>query len=95
MWMIAFSDDQCASLTTSDLLGLFERIINNRQQQLDQAPVNHGMIFYLWFDEQAIQLRFNLILDFHEHLPFGCQLNVLSAYERIEKQKRCGYVDRH
>jgi hypothetical protein len=28
-------------------------------------------------------LRFNLISDFHEHLPFACQLNVLSAPEPI------------
>ena len=53
------------------ILILFERIIENRQQQLDQANTDHGMIFYLWFDELALQLRFNLISDAHERLPFG------------------------
>jgi len=53
------------------------KVVENRQQQLDQGNSNHGMIFYLWFDEQALQLRFNLISDFHERLPFTCQLNVL------------------
>jgi hypothetical protein len=83
MWRITLSDEQCEYLTTSDVLTLFERIVENRQQQLDQAKADHGMIFYLWFDEQALRLRFNLISDSHEHLPFGCQLNVLPAPEPI------------
>lgn len=82
-WLITLSHEQCQSLTISGLLTLFERIIENRQQQLDRANANHGMIFYLWFDEQALQLRFNLISASHEHLPFGCQLNILPTPEPI------------
>ena len=82
-WLITLSHEQCQSLTSSDLLLLFERIIENRQQQLDQANTDYGMIFYLWFDEVALQLCFNLISDAHERLPFGCQLNVLSTPEPI------------
>jgi hypothetical protein len=82
-WLITLSHEQCQSLTTSDLLTLFERIIENRQQQLDRTKADHGMIFYLWFDEQALQLRFNLISDYHERLPFGAQYHVLSTPEPI------------
>lgn len=82
-WLMTLSHEQCQSLTISDLLTLFERIIENRQQQLDQANVDHGMIFYLWFDEQALQLRLNLISDSQERFPFGCQLNVLLTPESI------------
>jgi hypothetical protein len=82
-WLITLSHEQRQSLTPSDLLMLFEKIIENRQQQLDQTKTEHGMIFYLWFDEQALQLRFNLISDSHKSLPFRCQLNVLPTPEPI------------
>ena len=91
-WWITLSHEQCQSLTTSDLLTLFERIIENRQQQLDRANADHGMIFYLWFDEQAFQLRFNLISDSHEHLPFRAHYHVLSTPEPIfERYLRFSY----
>lgn len=32
------------------------------------------MIFYTWFDEQASQLRFSLISDLHEKLPFRSEI---------------------
>lgn len=82
-WLLTLSQEQCEYLTTADLLHLFVKIVANRQRQLDQAGCDHGMIFYLWFDEQALQLRFNLISDFHERLPFGCQLNILPTPEPI------------
>jgi len=83
MWGIALSDEQCELLTTSDLLDLVARITKTRQQQLDQANGDHGMVFYLWCDQQALQLRFNLISDVHEHLPFACQLNLVTTPEPI------------
>ncbi|NER17539.1 hypothetical protein GWK10_09980 [Spongiivirga citrea] len=39
------------------------------------------MIFYLWFDEQAGQIRFNLINENHSKLPFT------SKVEFAENQK--------
>jgi hypothetical protein len=83
MWGIALSEQECGYLTTADLLDLLTKVIENRRQQLDQANSDHGMIFYLWFDEQALQLRFNLISDFHKRLPFACQLNILMTPQPI------------
>jgi len=83
MWRITLSQVQCEALTTSDLLNLFVKIVENRQQQLNQVNIDHGVIFSLWFDEQALQFRFHLVSDFHERLPFGCQLNILPTPEPI------------
>ncbi|WP_460014446.1 hypothetical protein [Lysinibacillus sp. CTST325] len=41
------------------------------------------MLFYVWFDRQAAQLRFNLILDYDFKLPFGCEIEIIDNLERI------------
>ncbi|AOZ90756.1 hypothetical protein [Paenibacillus crassostreae] len=41
------------------------------------------MIFYLWFDWMASQLRFNLISNVNEHLPFQCEIEILDSMEEI------------
>ena len=53
------------------------------RQQIDRADADHGMILYAWCDEQASQLRFNLISDYQDRLPFGCQLHVVDAPDAI------------
>ena len=44
------------------------------------------VIFYAWFDEQAGQLRFNLLSDVHEDLPFGCRIRKHTTLTPILKQ---------
>lgn len=50
------------------------KIISQRQKQINDSSSNRGMYFYLWFDWIASQLRFNLISDTNEKLPFNCKL---------------------
>ena len=83
MWLIGLSAEESGTLTAEILRTFLERVIANRQQQLDRANADHGMILYAWYDEQARQLRFNLISDYNDRLPFGCQLHVVDTPDAI------------
>jgi len=74
-WSISCSLEQAQQLTLNDFLQFFEQVIENRRQQLQAAQSVYGMLFYLWYDEQAIQLRFGLISDFDGYLPFSASVN--------------------
>jgi len=41
--------------------------------------------FYLWFDKQALQLRFNIVSGSNVSLPFGCKINRVHSPEFILK----------
>ena len=72
--------DQCS---VSELMDFFHRVIGNRKQQILNSKHEHGMLFYVWFDWMALQLRFCLISEFHEKLPFGCEIKILDELEPI------------
>jgi hypothetical protein len=82
-WWISLSQQQVEQLTPDDLREFINRIIDNRRQQVLTAQTDHGMYFYLWFDEMACQLRFSLISDVHEKLPFGCNVNQIATPDGI------------
>ncbi|WP_210190653.1 hypothetical protein [Paenibacillus uliginis] len=41
------------------------------------------MIFYLWFDQLACQIRFNLISVLHKKLPFQCDVEIVEHMDDI------------
>lgn len=59
------------------------KVVENRQEQIFKANCSHGMLFYLWHDAMASQLRFSLISDFHHNLPFGCPLKIIGNMDPI------------
>lgn len=69
-WLISMNSFERKNVSVDDLLEFFEAVINNRRQQLQTSSISHGMHFYVWHDRQASQLRFSLISDFHDALPF-------------------------
>ncbi len=76
---IGASDEDRATITVDDFERYFKAVIENRRTQLAASPINHGMLFHLWHDVQAGQLRFSLVSDLHEKLPFGAKLNILDT----------------
>jgi hypothetical protein len=79
MWLLSKPAGYGESV--QDWLDLINRIIENRKQQI--AVSRHSMIFYLWLDEQACQLRFNLINDSHEFLPFNSNVELVQSFYKI------------
>lgn len=84
-WLISASQEVCNTLTKEEILEFINKLVANRRKQVEQSNKNHGMFFYMWFDEQAVQLRFSLISDSHGRLPFGCIVQTISAPDLIIK----------
>jgi hypothetical protein len=82
-WRITLEQSLSSEITVNDFVEFFSDVIQNRKHQLSNANETHGMIFYLWFDRMASQIRFNLISDFHDNLPFQCEIDVLESIETI------------
>lgn len=83
MWDISFDDTLIKYMAMDNLLQFIDNLLNKKKQQLSELNVSCGAIFYMWFDEMACQLRFNLISDVHKKLPFGCQLNIVDSPHSI------------
>lgn len=89
-WLISMSLEERLYLSTEDLLDFFECVIKDREAQIIDTSSSHGMYFYIWHDRQASQLRFSLISDFHEVLPFSSEIiesdlnTIISEFLRSE-----------
>lgn len=73
-WSVSLNRLEKREITADELQTFIEAVISNRQTQISEQSRNHGMIFYLWHDRQAGQLRFSLISDWHEKLPFSAKI---------------------
>ena len=81
-WSVSMDQELVNEFMTEDLISFFLQVQNSRKEQILKNS-DHDMIFYLWFDDQSATLRFNLISDFHETLPFGCKYNEIRDMEPI------------
>jgi hypothetical protein len=85
-WFISISFDQVKKVDVENFSALIDQIKENRWKELNQSKVNTNLIFYLWYDEQAGQLRFNFITDRHKNLPFRCELKFVDHQNEILDQ---------
>lgn len=83
MWCITLEQNLATEISTHEYVDFFKKVIRNRQDQIKNSNQEHRMIFYLWFDRMASQLRFNLISDVHEKLPFQCDFEILDNIDSI------------
>ena len=72
-WSISMTSKLASLITIENLFYFLDRVKLNRRKQLINSRLNLEMLFYLWFDEQACQLRFNFINSKHRKLPFDCR----------------------
>jgi hypothetical protein len=70
-WSISLPNDIVGHLTDSDLLSFLQKIIENRQHQLNSSEFQTDLIFYSWVDHQARQIRLCVINCSHKELPFN------------------------
>ncbi|OJW81082.1 MAG: hypothetical protein BGO69_03195 [Bacteroidetes bacterium 46-16] len=68
------------------LMSFFQKVKENRKAQLILSDIEVDLIFYLWYDEQACQLRFNLINTNHRELPFKCALDIVDNERTVIEQ---------
>ena len=82
-WSISISNELGTQLGVKDFIDFFGKVISNRSKQIQISKNHTGMIFYVWFDWQAAQLRFNLISDYDSKLPFGYEIETVDNLEPI------------
>lgn len=80
MWTINVTEELADKLSITDLENFIAELLKKRSSQLVALGINQAIKFYLWFDAQALQLRFNLISSINKPLPFGCNLVYLETY---------------
>ncbi len=93
-WILSAPMDIISQTTTTDFLEFIQKVKDNYKNQLDKSTLDIDLIFYMWFDEMAGQLRFNFINSNHSKLPFGCKLTHLDRPEEIvDKYLKSHYND--
>ena len=80
---VSISFDIAKQTTTTDFISFMNRVKANRKQQIQQSSVDINLIYYIWFDDQAGQLRFNFINSNHDKLPFRCKLIFVDSEKEI------------
>ncbi|USB33373.1 hypothetical protein [Paenibacillus sp. YPG26] len=83
MWCISLEQELASQININDFVNFLSSVIDNRQNQIRALNGQNGMTFYLWFDWMASQLRFNLISNIYDKLPFWCELELLDRMEPI------------
>lgn len=86
MWCISVIDTYDRTHLFTQLSQFLTLLLENRLRQVREAPCVDSATFYLWFDEQAGQLRFNIISGSIVNLPFGCQLRIVKNPAEILAQ---------
>lgn len=83
MWCLSFTPEFFKELGHDKLVSFFKILIETREIQLKATDFKKALTFYLWFDEQALQLRFNIISGEDASLPFGCTINKVDSMKPI------------
>jgi hypothetical protein len=83
MWCITLEDNFIKSIKIQQLEHFISNLIENRKQQLKHINYKKNVVFYMWFDQQALQLRFNIITGDAKSLPFGCTVRLNNTFESI------------
>ena len=93
-WHLSAPADILSQTTAADFLAFIQKVKDNYKNQLNKSQFDIDLIFYMWFDEMACQLRFNFINSNHSKLPFGCKLTHLDRPEEIvDKYLKSHYND--
>lgn len=84
-------------ITINELHNLFNKIIQAKAQILQSLPKEKKelMLFYMWFDEKAGNLNYNLIQkNYFSTLPFRSKIQINKSMEEILKEfYNSPYVD--
>ena len=83
MWALSIDPEATSAISIKDLTDFVSSLLKARTHQVEQLDISCPVVFYMWFDEMAAQLRFNIISDFDEALPFTCELEFVNSPQVI------------
>jgi hypothetical protein len=79
MWALSIDPDILHTLSINNFIEFIDTLLKKRILQLSQLKASCPVVFYLWFDEIAAQLRFNIISNFNVNLPFECSVEIVDS----------------
>lgn len=83
-----------SKIKIEDYINFINNLISKYQHKLLQSKIEVDLIFYMWFDSMAGQLRFNLINSNHKELPFSCKfLNTNNPDEVLSQFLNSNYLN--
>lgn len=81
MWCLSLSDTYTPN--ASELNFFLNRFFEELQIRIHKKQLIGPIVFYLWFDALASQLRFNVISNTDKRLPFGCDYQIVETPDCI------------
>jgi hypothetical protein len=83
MWAISLADITPVGITHEKLVSFVVSLRNIIRKQLQNNNISSPVTLYMWFDEMAGQLRFNILSGHIVQLPFGCHVEKVLSVEQI------------
>jgi hypothetical protein len=80
---VSLDSKERESISSIDLEKFISKVKDDRRKKLINSNLEVDLIYYVWFDEMAGQLRFNFINSNHTKLPFGAKLIVVDSEKEI------------
>jgi hypothetical protein len=82
-WSLSLSQSLAVVFHPTEIKVFLQQVKQNRREQLHQRDLALELYYYLWYDEQAGQLRFNFITTRTVTLPFSALLEASETEEEI------------
>lgn len=83
MWLLSFTPKFFKKLNENELQNFFSKLLESRHHSLIEKKFRTPVTFYAWFDQQALQLRFNFLQGKDIRLPFGCTIKIVDSMKPI------------
>lgn len=83
MWCISIEENCISDFTVDSFLQFFNTLMVEKARQIRLFDQHKQATLYVWFDKQALQLRFNILSGVVLELPFQCQLRKVSSVASI------------
>ncbi len=71
---IGITEEVIPYVQPETLITFLDIVKKSRKKALQHSGLDIDLIYYIWHDQQAGQLRFNFINSNHLHLPFGAEV---------------------
>lgn len=89
MWCLGATSAQLRQTGAAALAGWIGRLVGDRRAKARRKYPGRRAVLYLWFDEQAGQLRLNVVADHGRPLPFGHPVWIVESPDPI----LCAFVE--